>query len=204
MSVGGDDILLPEPSHEQDTRSLVGALHKRRSMRSYARQPLMIDEVARLVWAAQGLTDPAGLRTAPSAGALYPLEVFVVAGAVEGLAAGIYRYSPARHTLSRASQGDPRRALAVAAFDQDCVAQAPAIVALAAVYARTTEKYGERGRRYVHMEAGHAAQNVCLQAVALGLGAVVVGAFDDDEVRHVLGAARREVPVCLLAVGRPG
>jgi SagB-type dehydrogenase family enzyme len=199
-----DEVPLPAPIHEQDTRSLVGALCRRRSVRRYSRQPLTLDEVARLSWAAQGLTGPAGLRTAPSAGALYPLEVFVVAGSVAGLVPGTYRYSPERHALALGSPGDARHALAAAALDQECVEQAPAVLALAAVCARTTRKYGERGVRYLLMEAGHAAQNVCLQAVALGLGAVVVGAFDDDAVQRALGAARQEVPVCLLPVGRPG
>jgi SagB-type dehydrogenase family enzyme len=159
--------------------------------------------LAQLLWAAQGITGPEGLRTAPSAGALYPLEVDVAIGEVGGLPSGIYRYSPDRHELVLVKEGDRRRELRAAALGQDYVEAGAAVITLAAVYGRTTEKYGERGIRYVHMEVGHAAENVWLQATALGLGAVAVGAFDDGPVKRILGLARDEEPLCLIPVGHP-
>jgi SagB-type dehydrogenase family enzyme len=184
-------------------RALESVLQVRRSVREYSRKPLTRDELAQLLWAAQGVTGPEGLRTAPSAGALYPLEVDVVIGDVDGLPSAIYRYKPDRHELVLTREGDRRRELRTAALGQDCVEAAAAVIALAGVYERTTEKYGERGIRYVHMEVGHAAQNVCLQAAALGLGTVVVGAFEDSPVKRVLGLARDEEPLSLIPVGRP-
>jgi SagB-type dehydrogenase family enzyme len=184
-------------------RSLERVLQVRRSIREYSRKPLTHDELAQLLWAAQGVTGPEGLRTAPSAGALYPLEVDVVIGDVDGLPSAIYRYDPDRHELVLTREGDRRRELGAAALGQDCVEAGAAVIALAAVYERTTGKYGERGIRYVHMEVGHAAQNVCLEAAALGLGAVVVGAFEDAAVKRVLGLARDEEPLSLIPVGRP-
>jgi len=159
-------------------------------------------ELAQLLWAARGISDPSGLRTSPSAGALYPLEIYVAVGNVRDLAAGIYKYEPDGHALAAIDDGDRRGELAAAALGQNCVEAGAVVIAVAAVYRRTTEKYGERGVRYVHMEAGHAAQNVCLQSVALGLGTVVVGAFDDREVKRVMKMASREEPLCLMPVGR--
>jgi SagB-type dehydrogenase family enzyme len=184
-------------------RSLESVLQERRSVREYSRKRLTRDELAQLLWAAQGVTGPGGLRTAPSAGALYPLEVDVVIGDVDGLPSAIYRYRPDRHELVLTREGDRRRELRAAALGQDCVEAGAAVIALAGVYERTTGKYGERGIRYVHMEVGHAAQNVCLQAAALGLGTVVVGAFEDGPVERVLGLARDEEPLSLIPVGHP-
>jgi SagB-type dehydrogenase family enzyme len=184
-------------------RSLESVLQTRRSVREYARKPLTRDELAQLLWAAQGVTGPGNLRTAPSAGALYPLEVDVVIGDVDGLPSAIYRYRPDRHELVLTRGGDRRRELRAAALGQDCVEAGAAVIALAGVYARTSEKYGERGIRYVHMEVGHAAQNVCLQATAFGLGTVVVGAFEDGPVKRVLGLASDEEPLSLIPVGHP-
>jgi SagB-type dehydrogenase family enzyme len=127
----------------------------------------------------------------------------VVAPRVEDLPAGVYRYLPAGHALAVVADAGTVADLAAAALGQECVERAAAVIALAADAARTTRRYGERGRRYVHLEAGHAAQNVCLAAVALGLGAVVVGAFDDAGVRRVLRPAHAAEPLCLVAVGRP-
>ena len=143
-----------------------------------------------LALAAQGITHSEGLRTAPSAGALYPLEVYLVAGRVATLPAGIYRYDPRRHQLVPTVSGDRRRELTLAALHQSWIADAPAVVVIAAVFRRTSTKYGGRGERYVHIEAGHAAENVCLQAVALGLGTTIVGAFSDAEVKRLLGSLR--------------
>lgn len=194
-------IQLPAPART-GSAALEELLERRRSVRGFAPRPLSLAEVGQLAWAAQGVTHRDGLRTAPSAGALYPLELYVVAGAVEGLAPGVYGYVPAGHGLGLVSAGDPRQPLATAAFGQAWVAGAPVIFVLAGEYERTTRKYAERGRRYVHLEAGHAAQNLLLQAVALGLAGVVVGAFDDAAVASVLGLPAEVQPLGLLPVGR--
>jgi SagB-type dehydrogenase family enzyme len=183
--------------------SVESALAHRRSVREYAATPLTLDELAQLLWAAQGVTAPDGYRTAPSAGALYPLETYVVVGEVDGLPSGVYRYEPAVHALALVAEGDRRAELAEAALGQECVAAAPAVIVVGAVPGRTTRKYGDRGQRYVHQEVGHAAQNVCLEAVALGLGTVVVGAFDDRPVKAVVRMAKSVEPQCVLPVGRP-
>jgi len=196
------DVALPAPSVEGEI-PVERALALRRSVREFAPGSLSLSAVSQLLWAAQGVTDPAGLRTAPSAGALYPLEVYLVAGAVAGLRPGLYRYDPGRHRLIFASGGDLRGRVARAASNQQWVAEAPAIVVLAAHYQRTTRKYGERAERYVHMEAGHAAQNVYLQAAALRLGTTMVGAFHDEKLARVLDLPDRAKPLGLLPVGKP-
>jgi SagB-type dehydrogenase family enzyme len=191
-------IALPAPRTDSET-SLEAALLGRRSVRSYRDEPLTLADVAQLLWAAQGITEPTrGLRTAPSAGALYPLDVYVVAAKVEGLAAGVYRYHPGTHSLTPVKDGDQRDAL-----EEATARQAPVVLVISAVYERTTVKYGERGIRYVHMEAGHAAENALLQAVALGLGAVVMGAIDDDAVRQATGMSPAEQPLYVVPVGKP-
>jgi SagB-type dehydrogenase family enzyme len=177
------------------------ALEQRRSIREFSRDGLELEDVSQLLWAAQGVTGRRGYRAAPSAGALYPLEIYVVAGDVAGLSPGVYRYRPDKHDLVLVADGDRRKPLASAALDQGWVRRAPAVLVIAAVYERTMAKYGERGRRYVHMEVGHAAQNVYLQATARGLGTVMVGAFDDDEVREVLGLPADHEPLGIMPVG---
>lgn len=182
--------------------SLEQALAQRRSVREFAVAPLALEELAQLAWAAQGATG-GGHRTAPSAGALYPLELSVMVGNVAGLAPGIYRYEPDGHRLALVVKGDRRAQVAAAAFAQGWVAEAPAIFVIAAVARRTTAKYGKRGVRYVHMEAGHAGENLLLQATALGLGATVVGAFDDDKVKTVALLPDDASALSLIPVGRP-
>ena len=177
------------------------ALDTRRSLREFAGETLGLPELAQLLWAAQGVTTPDGRRTAPSAGALYPLELYVVAGSVGGLPAGIYRYVPADHCLVRAASGDRRRALAAAALGQDWMASAPVALLVAAVFHRARRRYRARAEQYVHFEAGCAAQNVALQAEALGLGTVVVGAFDDAQVGKVTALPAGERPLAILPVG---
>jgi len=196
-------IKLPEPRYDSDV-SLEQSLLERRSIRSYTGQPLTLQEISQLLWAAQGLTDPRGFRTAPSAGGLYPLELYIVAGDVEGLAAGVYRYQPDGHQLVKAGDGDKRAELAEAALGQEWVEEGAVSIVFTAVYERTTGKYGDRGIRYVHMEAGHAAQNLCLQATALGLGAVTVGAFHDGEVSQLLNLPAEEEPLYIIPVGIRG
>jgi SagB-type dehydrogenase family enzyme len=173
------------------------------STRVFSAAALTLGELGQLLWAAQGVTHGDGLRTAPSAGALYPLEVYVVAGRISDLDDGVYKYQPGAHHLTVIKQQDLRPALAGAALEQSSVSECAALLVFAAVTARTTRKYGRRGSRYVHMEAGHAAQNVFLQATALGLGAVVVGAFDDARVRGVMALPVGEEALYLMPVGRP-
>jgi SagB-type dehydrogenase family enzyme len=174
-------IELPEPRHDSDV-SIEQSLLQRRSVRSYTGEPLTLQELSQLLWAAQGITDPRGFRTAPSAGALYPLEVYVVVGDVQDLTPGVYRYEPHEHQLVSIIEGDKRVELADAALAQGCVKEGAVAIVFTAVYERTTRKYGDRGIRYVHIEAGHAAQNLCLQATAMDLGVVAIGAFYDEEV----------------------
>lgn len=197
----GDLIRLPPPRSDGPL-SVEAALRSRRSVRHYSPGPLSLAEVGQLLWAAQGVTSPEGLRTAPSAGALYPLEVYLAAGEVTELAAGVYKYRPADHTLALVAEGDVRFALQRAALDQSAVGEGAAAIVIAAVFQRTTRKYGERGIGYVHAEAGAAAENVYLQAEALGLGTVYIGAFYDDKVRAVLSLAPNEQPLVILPVGR--
>lgn len=192
---------LPQP-RTKGSVSLERCLLQRRSVRAYRRAPLTLAETGQLLWAAQGITAGGYLRTAPSAGALYPLEVYLVAGEVENLPPGLYHYRPARHDLLPAKSGDLRSQLAQAALEQDCVRDGAITMVFAAVYARTRAKYGQRAERYVHMEAGHAAENVCLEATALGLGAVTVGAFRDERVKQIAGLPNAQQPVYLIPVGR--
>jgi len=182
--------------------SVEEALANRRSRRDYTQDPITSEALMQLLWAAQGITDAAsGFRTAPSAGATFPLIVYVAVGRVEGLEAGVYRYRPQPHDLERVGDEDMRPALARAAIGQLWVGNGAAVLVFAADYTRTTQRYGERGIRYVHMEVGHAAQNVYLQAEALGLGTVTVGAFDDDAVKRVMGLPEAEMPLYLMPVG---
>lgn len=194
-------VKLPKPKADGPV-SVERALRDRRSIRDYSADSLTLEEVSQLVWAAQGITSSHRFRTAPSAGALYPLEIYVVAGDVENLLAGVYRYVPREHQLLRVMEGDKRSNLADAALRQSCVQKCAAALVIAAVYGRTTQKYGERGIRYVHMEAGHAAQNVNLQAVSLNLGTVVIGAFHDNQVQKVLHLPAAEQPLYIMPLGK--
>jgi len=195
-------ITLPEPVYDSET-SLEEALLARRSVRDFNEESVTLQQLSQLLWAGQGITDPSGKRTAPSAGALYPLKLYVVAGNVEGLAVGIYEYEPETHTLVKIMDGDQRQSLAQAALGQTSVENGAINIIITAIYEITTVKYGERGIRYVHMEAGHAAQNICLEAVVLKLGAVTVGAFDDAGVQQVLQLHDDEVPLYIIPLGNP-
>jgi SagB-type dehydrogenase family enzyme len=201
MAQSSDTVALPRPARTGET-SLERLLAERRSVREYSDAPLTLAELGQLLWAAQGVTHPRGLRTAPSAGALYPLKLYVVAGDVQGLSSGTYHYQPGEHRLRKIAAGDGRKGLAAATLSQTWVREAPVAVVFAAVYARTTQKYGRRGRRYVHMEVGHAAQNLFLQAGALGLATVVVGAFEDEQVARLLQLPAEVQPLVLMPVGR--
>lgn len=202
MTVTANTVQLPAPRHDGKV-SLETALLRRRSVRRWKPEVLQLEEISQLLWAAQGITDGRGLRTAPSAGALYPLEIYLVAGRVERLQAGIYHYRMHPNTIVAKTIGDVRNNLCRAALLQQAVATAPVTIAVCAIYRRETAKYGERGIRYADMEAGHAAQNIALQAVALDLASVVIGAFRDQEIHRLLELDRNETPLYLIPVGRP-
>jgi SagB-type dehydrogenase family enzyme len=183
--------------------SVRDALARRRSVRSYAPGALTHAELSLLLWAAQGVTSAEGLRTAPSAGALYPLELYVHAARVHGVAQGIHHYQAAAHALQLVAADAPTGALVDAAGGHRAVADASAVVAITAVLARTAAKYGPRADRYVVFECGAAAQNLVLAAVAVGLGSVVIGAFDDRTLAHALALPPGTAPLVLVPIGRP-
>jgi SagB-type dehydrogenase family enzyme len=190
-------IQLPEPVLAGSV-SLEQTLSERRSVRDFSEKQLTWEEMGQLFWAAQGITDPAGLRTAPSAGARYPLEMYVVTSA------GVYHYQPAGHKVTLHLSGDLRKSLHAVSLNQDSIIKAPAVFLIAGVYQRTEARYGqERAPRYVHMEVGHAGQNLLLQAVALDLGAVIIGAFYDDQVKEALALPEDHQPLYLIPVGHP-
>ncbi len=198
-------IPLPPPKPVTGV-SIEDAVLARRSIREYIDKPLTMNQLSLLLWSAQGITELRhGLRAAPSAGATYPIELYVVVGegGVEGLGKGVYRYVPQNHSLILHKPGDVREELAEAALKQPWVKEAPVTLVFCAIFARTTVRYGRRGFRYVFMDVGHAAQNVYLMATALGLGTVGVGAFNDEEVTAVLGLKGEEVPTYLMPVGVP-
>ena len=197
-------IALPVPRLKGDT-SLEEVISKRRSRREFRDSTLALEQVSQVLWAAQGITDPSGLRAAPSAGALYPLDLYLAVGqqAVEGLAEGVYHYDPQGHGLERILEGDVREVVARVATEQMFIAEAPVILVITGEYERTTWKYSDRGVRYVHMEAGHAAQNVYLQAEALGLGTVTAGAFQDEELSRTLGLPTERRPLYVMPIGHP-
>jgi SagB-type dehydrogenase family enzyme len=197
-----DIIALPAPRVEGPV-SLEETIAKRRSLRDYTDEPLSLEELSQLLWATQGITSSHGGRAAPSAGGTYPLEIYVASAAVTGVPPGVYRYRPAGHDLTLVVGGDVHASLEAASLNQQWVGDAPVDIVVAAVYERTTGTYGERGVRYVHMEAGHAAQNLYLQATGLGLGAVVVGAFYDEDVQALLHMPPEETPLYIIPVGRP-
>lgn len=190
--------------------SVEEALQKRRSRRNYLDKGLPEAFLSQILWAAYGITKPeraypsmrGGYRTSPSAGALYPLEIYVLAGRVEGIAPGVYRYHSLTHSLEKVIDGDMRNALRDAALGQEMIVRAPAVLLYCAVFERCVQKYGQRGReRYVCMEAGHSAQNVYLQAEALNIGTCAIGAFNDDRVRQAMKLSATEEPLYIMPVG---
>jgi SagB-type dehydrogenase family enzyme len=197
-------IKLPPPLLKGKV-SLEEAITKRRSVRRYRPESPALFQLSQILWSAQGVTGGGRLRAAPSAGATYPLEIFVVIGkqAIEELEAGIYHYEVDSHSLSLHKPGDFRIDLARAALDEGFIAAAPVDIVICALYTRTSYRYGRRGERYVHMEVGHVGQNIHLQAVALGLATVEVGAFDDEDVRKVLGVEEQIKPLYIMPIGKP-
>ena len=182
--------------------SLEEAIHKRKSIRSFKNGIIKIDYLSQLLWSAQGKRE-GFYRTVPSAGATYPLEVFIVVGVecVENLEAGLYHYQNQKHELKLLIKRDFRQYLASACLWQEFISEAQIIFIICADYNRTTGRYGQRGIRYVHIEVGHAAQNLSLQAVALGLGSVMIGAFRDEEVSSLLELPSQFKPLYIIPVG---
>ncbi|MGB2705551.1 MAG: SagB/ThcOx family dehydrogenase [Candidatus Omnitrophota bacterium] len=187
-------IKLPRPKLKSDI-SLEETITKRRSVRSYSRRELTLNQIGQLLWACQGITDSRPLRAAPSAGACYPLEVYI---AKED---GLYRYVPEGHLIEKKSDSDLRKELAQASWGQRFVEEAPVNIIICAVYERVTSRYGKRGIRYTDIEVGHAAENVHLEAVSLGLSSCPVGAFNDKAVSKILDLPDGEKPVYIIPVG---
>ena len=185
---------LPKPEI-RGAMSLEETLAKRESVRNFSSEPLTLSEISQLLWAGQGITRSWGGRAGPSAGALYPLELYIV------LPDGVFHYIHQRHQLVRLSEHRIFDTLARAALGQGCIQDAPAVIIITAVYERIERKYGGRGERYVKIEVGHAAQNILLQAVSLGLGAVPVGAFYDEQVKTILKLPSDHQPLYLIPVG---
>ncbi len=197
----GSTIDLPQPVTDGDM-SLEEALTLRRSVRSYTEEPLTLSEVSQLLWSAQGITNERGFRTAPSAGATFPLEMFLVVNDVDGLEKGLYHYHPEGHHLEFMREADLAEPLYRASLSQSMILDGGIVLVFGAVFERTTERYGDRGIRYVHNEIGHASQNVHLQAAALDLGTVVIGAYDDDEVEGILQLGDQYNVLYLMPVGK--
>ncbi|UCD38449.1 MAG: SagB/ThcOx family dehydrogenase [Fidelibacterota bacterium] len=198
------DSLISLPRTTTGSQLTVGeALKSRISVREFKREFLTLEEVGELLWAAQGVNRPGGYRTAPSAGALYPLETLLVTGNVKDLKPGVYRYSPPDHVLLPLLDEDLREQLASSALDQAWIKDSAAVLVITAIFERTTLKYGQRGHRYVHMDVGYASENVYLQATAMGLGTVAVGAFHDGKVQALLGLPADEHPLMIMPVGKP-
>ncbi len=198
-------IYLPSPSQKGDV-SLEETIVQRRSIRHFTSEPISRLQLSQILWAAQGITNTSRKhRTVPSAGATYPLEIFVACGkeTVEGIDDGIYHYNIDNHSLTLHHKGDVRLELAGAALDTEFVYEAPVDIIICAVYSRTLMYYGGRGERYVHIEVGHAGQNIYLQATALGLATVAIGAFYDEPVREVLRLDKQYQPVYIMPVGKP-
>ncbi len=198
-------VYLPEPN-PKGSLSLEEAIAGRRSVRDFSSEPITQLELSQILWAAQGITEKGwGLRAVPSAGATYPLEVFVVCGhnGVAGIGEGVYGYNVARHSLTPHCKGDRRLELARAALNQEFIYEAPVDIVICALFQRTTGGYGSRGERYVYIEVGHAGQNIYLQAAALGLATVAIGAFSDEPVREVLQLDVKCRPLYIMPVGKP-
>ncbi len=194
-------VELPPAVHDGSV-SLEAAVGRRRSVRLYSADALTLHEVSQLLWAAQGVTHPDGLRTVASAGAIFPLELYLLVGRVGDLKAGVYRYLTGVHRLKEVVLGDRWGELWSTVLANRHVKESAAVLAITATFERMADKYGARAERYVHMEVGHAVQNVYLQAAALDVATVVLGSFVDSEVRAILACPDSERPMVLMPVGR--
>jgi len=195
-------IQLPDRNHDSGI-TLVEAIDQRRSVRLFTEDSITLPELAWILYSAQGITSERGFRAAPSAGATYPLSIFVIAENVDSLEPGIYRFYPHDNYLMTVKTGNYLHDLAHAALGQRCISSAPVVIAIAAEYSITTSVYGDRGIMYVHMEAGHVSQNIYLQCTALELGTVAIGAFTDNAVAEVLSLEEFETPLYIMPVGKP-
>ncbi len=199
---GAEEVDLPEISH-RDTE-LEKLIYERKSVRNYLDEEVSLDKVARILWSAVGITVDGvtgPTRAAPSAGATDPLVVYLAASNVEDLEEGIYRYHPEDHRLSLSAAGDRAVELAQAGLGQAAIQEAPFSIIITADFARTTGRYGERGERYVKIEAGHAAQNANLMAENLDLSGVMIGAFHDEQMQQVMGDIPED-PLLIIPMGR--
>jgi len=199
--VAPKSIKLPVPRSDGGA-AVEKALQSRRSMRAFSDKALTLSEVGQLCWAAQGVTDDKGHRTAPSAMATYPLEVYVLASRVEGLPTGLYRYLPASHELVLLRPGATSADLVAQGAKQEWIKQAPAVFMLTGVAEKANRKKTSKGERFVWVEAGLAAENFFLQAVSLGMGSTYVGGFDDEGMKRFLALPAGEEPLAVLPVGR--
>lgn len=197
-SSSAEEIRLPSPKREGKV-SLERTLNERRSIRQYAPGSLALEEVSQVLWAAYGKNKWSKL-TSPSAGALYPLTIYLIAADVDGLNAGFYKYNNQKHSLDLISNDDLRKDLSAAALNQPYVMSAAAVIVICADYDITASRYGKRGSRYVDIEVGHVGQNIYLETTALGLGTVAVGAFSDRDVKKVLGV--EQGPLYIMPLGR--
>jgi SagB-type dehydrogenase family enzyme len=199
----GGLIKLSRPAHDGKT-SVEEAISGRRTIRDFQPKPLSFPQLSQLLWSAQGITDEVkGFRASPSGGALYPLDIYTIVGdgGVKGLESGVYLYHPESHGIQLITKGDKRRDVAGASLRQMWMARAPVIFVITSEYERITRKYGSRGIRYALIEAGHVGQNIFLQSEALGLGAGIVGAFQDNEMINVIGAPLAHEPLIIMPVG---
>ncbi len=191
-------IELPQPRLKGET-SLEEAVKERRSVRSYKEEPLSLEKVSQILWSAQGLTE-SDFRAAPSAGALYPLSVYVVFEEVDDVVPGVYKYIVEDHKLQMVKEGSFREEVYESALNQSSVKEAPFILIITADYSVTEARYGSRAERYVHMEAGHVGQNIYLQATVLNLGTVAIGAFSDDRIKDIIN--NEETPLYIFPIGK--
>ena len=198
-------VELPPPAIQQHF-SLWEAMRTRRSVREFVDKPVSPGQLSSLLWAAQGITacfQDYGLRTAPSAGALYPLELYLAVHTVSTIEPGLYHYAVEPHQLQQLAPGDFRLRVARAALDQEVAHAANAVFIWTAVFERSKWKYKQRAYRYVYLDAGHSAQNIALAAVALGLGSCQIAAIYDDEANELLGVdGTVESTIYMTAVGR--
>ena len=194
-------IKLPEPKFKSSI-SIEEAINKRRSIRKFDDSPLEINEISQLLWAAQGINTSDGRRTVPSAGATYPLEIYLASRKINGLDKGLYKYNPQSHSLIPIKYGDISSDIANSTLQKNIIYSATAIFIITADFERTTSVYGSRGNIYVYFEVGHAAQNLSLQAVGLKIGSVMIGAFDEKELKRLLGLPINETPLYIIPCGK--
>lgn len=212
-----DMIALPPPETDGNV-SVESAIQSRRSVRDFQSYTLSMDEIAQLLWAGQGITEqienppagwpgkewPGGLKSAPSAGALYPLKLYLITGNVKDLDTGVYRYISKIHSLEKVMDGNKQEALRKAALGQSPISEASAVLIITGIYERSRVKYGDRAERYVHIETGAVSENIYLQCESLDLGTVYIGAFRDKQAQDVLQLDTNEYPLAILPIGKPG